>query len=87
MNTNTATFHGRVYGKKQVRKESDLPADLKNASAATRRVFEPAAPAAKQPTKDKRSPTAKRYATLRRWVSHLFGLHKVHCMLKSLCMQ
>ena len=59
MNPNTATFHGRVYGKKQVRKTSDLPADLTNASAAGRCVFEPIVPAAKQPTKDKMSVTAK----------------------------
>lgn len=41
MDTRLTTFHGSVYGKKQNRKESDLPADLTNASAATRRVFAP----------------------------------------------
>ena len=50
-----STFHCRVYGNKKVRKESDLPEDLTNASAATRRVFDPAVKAPKQATKDKRS--------------------------------
>ena len=49
-----STFHGRIYGKKKVRKESDLPTDLTNASAATRRVFDPDVQAPKQATKDKR---------------------------------
>ena len=49
-----ATFHGSVYGKKLTRKESDLPADLTNASAATRRVYEPTVSVSK-PTTNKRS--------------------------------
>ena len=54
MDTKVATFHGRVYGNKLVRKESDLPEDFTNASAATRRVFEPSAQPSKQPVKDKK---------------------------------
>ena len=54
MDTNLTTFHGRVYGNKVVRKESDLPADLTNASAATRRVFEPPTQFSSKPSKDKR---------------------------------
>ncbi|KAL0039275.1 hypothetical protein WJX79_001133 [Trebouxia sp. C0005] len=53
MDTRVTTFHGRVYGNKVLRKTSDLPDDLTNASAATRRVFEPAAQQSKQPAKDK----------------------------------
>ena len=76
MNAVVPTFHGRVYGKKLVRKESDLPADFTNASAATRRVFEPAALDAKQPAKDKRSvgPTA----------SALLLAHRVCCPIPAL---
>ncbi len=55
MDTRVTTFHGRVYGNKVLRKTSDLPDDLTNASAATRRVFEPAAQQSKRPAKDKRS--------------------------------
>lgn len=47
MESHVATFHGSVYGKKATRKEADLPADLTNASAATRRVYEPTVSAAK----------------------------------------
>lgn len=54
MNNVITTFHGAVYGKKVTRKESDLPADLTNASAATRRVYEPTVSAAKQTTEHKR---------------------------------
>ena len=55
MDTRVTTFHGRVYGNKVLRRTSDLPDDLTNASAATRRVFEPAAQLSKRPAKDKRS--------------------------------
>ncbi len=55
METRVTTFHGRIYGNKVLRKTSDLPDDLTNASAAIRRVFEPAAQQSKQPAKDKRS--------------------------------
>ena len=48
------TFHGRVYGNKKVHRESDLPSDLTNASAATRPVFDPAPQASKLPTRAKR---------------------------------
>ena len=54
MDTRVTTFHGRVYGNKVLRKTSDLPDDLTNASAATRRVFEPVAQQSKRPAKDKR---------------------------------
>ncbi|DBB01949.1 TPA: hypothetical protein ACH3X1_000538 [Trebouxia sp. C0004] len=53
MDARVTTFHGRVYGNKVLRKTSDLPDDLTNASAATRRVFEPVAQQSKQPAKDK----------------------------------
>ena len=55
MDCHVATFHGSVYGKKVTRKESDLPADLINASAATRRVYEPTVSAAKLIATHKRS--------------------------------
>ena len=57
MDGHVATFHGSIYGKKLTRKESDLPADLTNASAATRRVYEPTASAVKQNATHKRSAT------------------------------
>ena len=53
------TFHGRVYGNKLVRKESDLPADFTNASAATRRIFEPSTEVSKSPSKNKRCSSHK----------------------------
>ena len=59
MENHVATFHGSVYGKKATRKESDLPADLTNASAATRRVFEPTVSAAKLSATHRRSAVAK----------------------------
>ena len=59
METHVSTFHGAVYGKKHIRKESDLPADLTNASAATRRVFAPTVGPERLNAKHKRSATLR----------------------------
>lgn len=64
MASHVATFHGSVYGKKLTRKESDLPADLTNASAAARRVYEPTVSAAKQIATHKRSTALPELAKL-----------------------
>lgn len=54
MGTRVTTFHGSIYGKKLFRKESDLPADFTNASAATRRVFAPTVGSERLTAKHKR---------------------------------